>query len=540
MLSMCKLKSNIPVTLSYWNTVIKYVSTAALNPTGIIAFNSLTKTKSPLLTQNPNILTWYVCGPTVYDSSHIGHAWSYVNFDILRRIMENYFDLNVIQVMNITDIDDKIINKAKEHNTDYKQVARKYESEFLQCLSLLGVKKPSILTRATDHMPHIISFIEKMLQDNFAYKSDDGSVYFSLGAYTKQFKYGKLKPADALKADPSVQKELVNDFALWKGSKFDWEPSWNTPWNQKGRPGWHIECSAMASQVFGSWLDVHSGGIDLLYPHHENEEAQCCAYHGKKQWVGHWIHSTIQISIDFKFAEHLRISGGVKMSKSLKNTIPVENFLKTHTADQFRMLCLMSNYRKEMEYSEETLKIAKDVLQVFHTFLTTCDSFLKNSYQFSHKIDAAMLHHKLEETKRVVREHLADDFNTAQSTTKVRSLITLTEREMKEKADGSGVNNSQGIEAIAAVSNFVTGYFHSLGFSQMDSRISTIEENTLNSVMDELNEFRRQVRNQALTMDNKERKRSLFAACDTIRKNLETQGIQIKDQSTSSTWSWKK
>ena len=133
-----------------------------------------------------------------------------------------------------------------QQNRDYKQIARKYESEFLQCLSLLGVKKPSILTRATDHMPQIINFIEKMLQDNFAYKSDDGSVYFSLSAYTKQFKYGKLKPADALKADPGSQKELVNDFALWKGSKFHWEPSWDTPWNQKGRPGWHIECSAMA------------------------------------------------------------------------------------------------------------------------------------------------------------------------------------------------------------------------------------------------------------------------------------------------------
>lgn len=250
MLSMCKLRANFPATLSYWNTTIKYTSTSiqttALNPTGIIAFNSLTKSKSQLLTQNPNVVTWYVCGPTVYDSSHIGHAWSYVNFDILRRIMENYFDLNVIQVMNITDIDDKIINKAKEQNTDYKQIAKKYESEFLQCLSLLGVKKPSILTRATEHIPHIISFIEKMLQDGFAYKSEDGSVYFSLGVYTKQFKYGKLKPADALKADVGVKKELVNDFALWKGSKFDWEPSWNTPWNQKGRPGWHIECSAMA------------------------------------------------------------------------------------------------------------------------------------------------------------------------------------------------------------------------------------------------------------------------------------------------------
>jgi len=226
--------------------LIKFASTAAVNPTGISAFNSLTKNKSPLLTQKPNVLTWYVCGPTVYDSSHVGHAWSYVNFDILRRIMENYFDLNVIQVMNITDIDDKIIKKAKEQNTDYKEVVKKYELEFLHCLSLLGVEKPSVLTRATDYMPQIMDFIENMLRQNFAYKSDDGSVYFSLGAYTKQFKYGKLKPGDPLKSDPSLQKKLVNDFALWKATKNDWEPSWNSPWNQPGRPGWHIECSAMA------------------------------------------------------------------------------------------------------------------------------------------------------------------------------------------------------------------------------------------------------------------------------------------------------
>jgi len=282
------------------------------------------------------------------------------------------------------------------------------------------------------------------------------------------------------------------------------------------------------SHIFGAWLDVHSGGIDLLYPHHENEEAQCCAYHGKDQWVGHWIHSG-----------HLRISGGVKMSKSLKNSISVETFLEKHSVDQFRMLCLMSNYRKEMEYSEESLKIAKDVLTIFNTFLMNCDSFVKNSFKSSHSINGTMLHQKLEETKIAVKNHFADDFNTAQATTKVRNLMSLTEKEMKLKSD---VENSKisGIDAIAAVSNFVSHYLKSLGFNQMNSKVSSNKDHEVDSILDELNEFRRHVRSQALAMDKNENKRSLLAACDNLRKNLEFQGIQIKDQLTTSSWNWKK
>lgn len=497
------------------------------------------------MTKNSQLLTWYMCGPTVYDHSHIGHAWCYVNFDIIRRIMENHFNLSVFQVMNITDIDDKIIHKAKEENVTVREIAETYELDFLDDMFHLGVQPPSLLTRVTDFIPEIVSFIEKIIEKGFAYPVPDGSVYFDLDNYSKEYVYGKLKPVSRndIEVD-AIGKKSSNDFALWKGKKIVDEPSWEAPWGGEGRPGWHIECSAMASHTIGSWIDVHTGGIDLAFPHHENEEAQCCAYHDVGQWVGHWMH-----------ASHLRLGGSQKMSKSLKNTVSIKEFLESYSADDFRMLCLLSNYRTEMDYSEKSLEMASDIIRSVRNFETECQVLIRNR-SIPADIDSTRLLQVLDTTKGRVRVHLGTDFNTAQATVCVRQLISTTYHEIRRCGAGGQqscrTGRSSGMEAVAAVSHFVSSYFASLGFNFNKSRNSSDQSGVQwKAILDDVIGFRSTVRRFALASDHpgltKEEKRRLLNerrplidACDTIRDQLKTKGIQLKDQPTATTWTYNK
>lgn len=512
-------------------------SSVPLNPvSGLNVFDSFSKKKSPLLTKQPNILTWYICGPTVYDFTHIGHAWCYMNFDIMRRVLEQYFNLNVIQVMNITDIDDKIIQKAIDEKLDFKEVSSKYEMAFLNDLGSLSVQKPTVLTKVSDFIPQIISFIEALLHRELAYTTNDGSVYFNINAYEKKYKYGKLKPFQISMAE-SKNSNNSNDFALWKAAKSDAEPSWAPSWGGKGRPGWHIECSAMASYVFGSWVDVHSGGIDLLFPHHENEEAQCCAYHEIPQWVGHWIHSNL-----------LRLSGGTKMSKSLKNTVSIKEFLQTYSADQFRMMCLISSYRNDIELTEASLRLAKDFLDVVRVFVTECRFFLRNNTVLQSSINSKLLLTTLVETESMVKSYLGDDFNTAQATSAVRKLILLTRKEINNSntVNRKATDHNPGIAAVASVLNFVSKYFSNLGLTSAGDSVDTTGTDA-SSIIDNFVEFRSQVRQCALDMKSNQQgkddsvdavntRKILLTACDRIRDDLKLKGIQLKDQEKTTTW----
>nr|CAH0106077.1 unnamed protein product [Daphnia galeata] len=479
-------------------------SSASLNPVpGLNVFNSLSKKKSQVFTKHPNVLTWYICGPTVYDYSHIGHAWCYVNFDIMKRIMEQYFDLNVVQKL------------------DFKEVSSKYEIAFLNDLDNLSVQRPNVLTKVTDFIPQIILFIENLLHQKLAYTNEDGSVYFNLNAYSKKYKYGKLKPS----LIPQMDVENLNcneDFALWKAAKSSLEPSWSPSWGGKGRPGWHIECSAMASHIFGSWVDVHSGGIDLLFPHHENEEAQCCAYHGISQWVGHWIHSNL-----------LHLPNGAKMSKSLKNSITVKEFLQTYSAEQFRMMCVISNYRNGMDFTEDSLRLAKEMLDTFRKFITECRFYIRNTSSCQSSIDSNLLFTALEETKSMVRVHLGDDFNTAQATSVVQKLVQLTRKEIHALNTLNTTNPNCGIAAVASVSNFVSKYLNSLGFMSIGISVDSAGSDSA-SIIDDFVGFRSQIRQHALAMkkndkiDSVNTKKILLTACDKLREDLKHKGIQLK------------
>ena len=295
-----------------------------------------------------------MCGPTVYDHSHMGHAKTYMQSDILRRLMTDYFGYNVNLCMNITDVDDKIIIRANERGVKFDEISRHMENEFMKDCEALNIRLPTVITRVSEYIPEIVDFIQKIIENGFAYEAN-GSVYFNVIKYSESddHTYAKLEPTSfgnmelikegegALTAE-TVASEKINsqDFALWKKAKAA-EPSWDSPWG-KGRPGWHIECSAMAGAVFKEYpIDIHSGGIDLKFPHHDNEVAQSEAYYGCDNWVNHFWHTG-----------HLHIAGK-KMSKSLKNFTTIKQMLETYTAKQIRFMFLLHQWNIMMNYSPE-------------------------------------------------------------------------------------------------------------------------------------------------------------------------------------------
>ncbi|XP_071467746.1 probable cysteine--tRNA ligase, mitochondrial isoform X4 [Marmota flaviventris] len=263
--------------------------------TGVQVYNSLTGRKDRLIVARADATSWYSCGPTVYDHAHLGHACSYVRFDIIRRILTKVFGCNIVMVMGVTDVDDKIIKRAHEMRVSPASLASLYEEDFKQDMAALKVLPPTVYLRVTENIPQIISFIEGIIARGYAYPTVKGNVYFDL--QSRGDKYGRLvgvAPGPAGEPGDS-DKRHASDFALWKAAKPQ-EVFWASPWGN-GRPGWHIECSAMASMVFGGQLDIHSGGVDLAFPHHENEIAQCEVFHQCEQWGNYFLHSGLSADI---------------------------------------------------------------------------------------------------------------------------------------------------------------------------------------------------------------------------------------------------
>eukprot|EP00980_Cylindrotheca_fusiformis_P011865 scaffold2817_cov130-Cylindrotheca_fusiformis.AAC.20 len=317
-------------------------------------------------------LAWYTCGPTTYAPAHLGHARTYVSIDILRRVVEDQSTKAPLFVMNITDIDDKILAAAKDSGMSPSELARKYENEFWEDMDSLNCLRPHVVTRVSERVESdIIPYIDNLLQKGIAYQAEDG-VYFDIKAFDEQMgnltRYGKLAPPSASK-DLNLEfgemkknaKKDRRDFALWKKQKSGELISWNAPWGH-GRPGWHIECSAMIEAVQKQFEDthrflIHAGGVDLKFPHHTNEIAQAEAYRGESDWIAHWVH-TGHVHID-----------GLKMSKSLKNFISIREFLGGRSlasplespGDDFRLWCLglSGSYRAPTSFSEKQLLDAR-------------------------------------------------------------------------------------------------------------------------------------------------------------------------------------
>lgn len=317
-------------------------------------YSTLTRTVEPLTTLNPDRVYMFVCGPTVYDYSHLGHARTYVVFDVLAKYLR-WTGKEVFYLQNITDVDDKIINRAQDEGVSQAALARKFETEYLKDMHSLGINAVSYYARATTHIQEIINQIERLITRNSGYVTDSG-IYFNIDSFEHN---GELSGQDRKKRVSrvtDVTKQNPEDFALWKFGEYG-EYTWDTPWG-RGRPGWHIEDTAISEKYFGQQYDIHGGGLDLIFPHHEAEIAQMESLEGRHPMVKYWMHTGF-----------LTVKGE-KMSKSLGNFITIRNALKAWSKDVLRYYILLSHYRSPLQATEEGMTNAEKALEHIRAIAT--------------------------------------------------------------------------------------------------------------------------------------------------------------------------
>ncbi len=376
-------------------------------------YNTMTRRKEDFVPREEGKVSMYVCGPTVYNYIHVGNGRAYLVFDVIRRYLM-YKGYRVYCVQNFTDVDDKIIARAREEGKSPEEVARFYEQAFLEDMRALRVLPPDVTPRATETIPHMVEMIRVLLDKGYAY-AVDGDVFFSVERFPG---YGKLsgRTLEEMRAGERVEvderKRHPMDFALWKSAK-PGEPAWDAPWG-KGRPGWHIECSAMSLHYLGMGFDIHGGGQDLIFPHHENEIAQSEAYAGREPFVRYWIHNGF-VNIREE-----------KMSKSLGNIILVREILKKYPADVVRMLTLQTHYRSPIDFGPEALEEASRAYERLENCLFALNSFLARP---SSRVAPARTQREVElsdsffDIERRFEEAMDDDFNTARAMGVIFELV---------------------------------------------------------------------------------------------------------------------
>ncbi|GLG93420.1 Uncharacterized protein GBIM_00837 [Gryllus bimaculatus] len=601
-------------------------------------YNSLTRQKEVFVPQNGKRVLWYSCGPTVYDASHMGHARSYISFDILRRVLSNYFNYDVTYVMNVTDIDDKIIKRARQNylfekyleksknleetlrdvrsvmdrvtlnvqrttdtdkklmfekmlarmsnaveelesaikasdeakikegqeallreardplsewldaeqgstvtdNSIFSKLPRYWEAQFHQDMDALNVLRPNVLTRVSEYIPEIVSYIKKIVQNGLAYESN-GSVYFDVAGFDarKNHHYAKLVPEAygdckslqdgegdlCISEERLSEKKSPNDFALWKSSK-QGEPWWESPWG-KGRPGWHIECSVMASDICGSSLDIHTGGIDLRFPHHDNELAQAEAYFDNDHWVRYFLHSG-----------HLTIAG-CKMSKSLKNFVTIREALQKHTARQLRLAFLLHSWKDTLDYSASTMDMACQYERMLNEFFLTvkdlararCTGSQLDCFQKWGPKELELIA-KLRESKEAVHAALCDNVDTRTALDHIRELVAFSNIYIRD-CWGSHEANSLLLNDVAGYITFLLRVFGvvpsdtSIGFPVgAPGSTSGDLESQLMPYLSLMASFRDNVRSHARSLGAKD----ILLECDRLRDDsLPELGVRLED-----------
>ena len=462
-------------------------------------YNTLTRKKEDFQTLEPNTVKMYVCGVTVYNDAHVGHAMSAIVFDIIRRYLE-YRGYTVKHVMNYTDVDDKIINRANQLGEDPLKLSQRYIEDYARDLQNLNVLPATSNPQVSKTMPLIIEFIQGLIQKEAAYAAPNGDVYFSV---TGDHDYGKLsgRKLDDMQAGARIEVEEAKDhpmdFALWKAAK-PGEISWDSPWG-KGRPGWHIECSAMNLAELGEQIDIHGGGNDLIFPHHENEIAQTESFTGKP-FARYWIHNG------------MLQRGGEKMSKSLGNMVTIKDFLSGRDADVMRMLVLSSNYRAPLVFSDETQDAAEKSLERLKVALRPASASASANGLSSEAISA--LASQAESTGQSFTDAMDDDFNTPLALAALYELVKAI-----NTARDNGASNEQ-LKPAQSTLRELTGVF---GLQLKEKTGSDEQEAQVNALIAERNEARKQKQ---------------WARSDQIRGQLKEMGVTIEDSKDGTQWRW--
>ncbi|HWE40272.1 MAG TPA: cysteine--tRNA ligase [Isosphaeraceae bacterium] len=482
-------------------------------------YNTLTQAKEPFRPVDPagRRVGMYVCGPTVYSKSHVGHMVGPVIFDTIKRYLA-YCGYDVTWVVNITDVDDKLIVQSQKEGTTVKELAERVTKDYLACLDALGVDGIDHMPRATDHILDIINITEGLISKGFAYPAG-GDVYFDV---TKAPDYGKLSHRDpeallaGARIEPGDRKRHPGDFALWKGSK-PGEPSWESPWGP-GRPGWHIECSAMSMKLLGEHFDIHGGGLDLVFPHHENEVVQSESYTGKP-FASYWLHNG------------LIMHKGRKVSKSDPDTVVLmEDLLKTYDSDTLRALFLSSHYRRPIDYGPGRLDEIRRALQAFRNLFERFERLTGESF-YSLNAPTSRPDEETEdygdadprEHRRRFLEAMDDDFNTGGALGQLFELV----RDLNRFVDGIRPDNPSEdlIEAFRYGVVILKELTQVLGLFRRPPAKAAAGDTLTDDLLRLLIDLRAEAR-----------KSKNFALADSIRTRLTALGVTLEDRPDGTSW----
>jgi cysteinyl-tRNA synthetase len=455
-------------------------------------YNTMTRRKEDFVPLDDRGVNFYACGPTVYDYFHIGNARPLIMFDVFRRFLE-YRGYNVNYIVNITDIDDKIIKRAAEEGIDFHEITRRYTEAFFDGCAKLGVRPATVHPRATDNIPGMIDLVRRLIDNGHAYEID-GDVYYDISSFPG---YGKLSGRDidqmqaGARIDVDDRKRNPLDFALWKSAK-PGEPSWVSPWGF-GRPGWHIECSVMSMRYAGDTLDIHAGGQDLIFPHHENEIAQSEGATGKP-FARYWLHNGF---LDIE---------GEKMSKSLGNFLTVRDILAKYDPMAIRMFFLLKHYRSPIDFSEERIRESLAALDRLRNAYRKIQRIVKDDVPAGN--DTGLYAN----TKGFIQEAMDDDFNTAKA---MGHLFDLAKR-----VNTMGDDDIGGLaEARRIFDEFGTGVFG------LTFETGAVEDTVTGDLMELLLEIRARAR-----------KEKNWALSDRIRDRLDEIGIVLEDRPDGTGW----
>ncbi|MEM0026597.1 MAG: cysteine--tRNA ligase [Ignisphaera sp.] len=471
-------------------------------------YNTLTRSVEPFQPLSPPLIKAYFCGPTVYDYTHLGHIRAYLAFDFIKRYLK-LRGYTFIHVQNITDIDDKIIKRANEEGVSWSEIADRYTREYLDVLTKLDIVI-DIHPKVTEHIKEIIEFVEKLIEKGHAYVAPSGSVYFDVSTVSDYGKLSKRFKSEEWRQEEEFLAEKRNpyDFALWKAAK-PGEPWWESPWG-RGRPGWHTECAVMSSRYLGTQFDIHGGGQDLIFPHHENEIAMAEAAYGVKPWVKYWLH-----------VGYLTVRGE-KMSKSLGNVITAKEAIEKFSPEVLRLWVFSAHYRKQLEFNENILQEYRVLYQRLVTAIENLRNIIK-SPRISHYLtdEEISILSKLEAGEMMFHEAMSNDFNTPKALEAVNNVLSTIFKDVMRKE-----TYELALRAYSILVNFntVLGVLDKYLKEKIAVDLELIEK-----LVDLIIRVRTELR-----------KRKEYELSDRIRQELLALGIKIFDYKDESKWVWER